>query len=83
MDNTIDQEMMAEVERAYQIAYQYRMNTLRIRKLLSYNPITSHNGGRLIADNGLILLGYMEKRGLTNPSLLFVRPYIHDSLIIS
>ena len=39
MDNTIDQEMIDELNKAYQIAYQYRKNTLRIRRLLDQSPM--------------------------------------------
>jgi len=48
MDDTIDQEMIDELNKAYKLAYQYRMNTLRIRHLLDQSPITENNGQALM-----------------------------------
>jgi len=78
MDNTIDQEMIDELTKAYQYAYKYRMNTLRIRRLLSQSPITINNGQTLAnAHTGKPILGQIIKWDNT----LSEYPYISIGLL--
>jgi len=65
-------DMIAEIERAYQYAYQYRVNTIRIRRLLSNNPVTTWDNCLINWSTGKMLIN-------PNPDI----PYIDDSLIIS
>lgn len=73
--NTIpnyDAEEITEMEKALKIAYQYRTNTLRIRRLLSNNPATTWDNCLINWSTGKMLIN-------PNPDI----PYIDDSLIIS
>jgi len=58
----MDKEMMAEVERAYQIAYQYRVNTIRIRRLLEQSPVTVDDGQSIVNPDNDILFGIDDDR---------------------
>jgi len=75
----MDKEMIAEYNKALKIAYQYRINTIRIRRLLNQSPITVDNGARLVnAYTGKILLGQIIKYDDT----LSDYPYVSSSLFI-
>jgi len=75
----MDKEMIAELERAYQYAYKYRKNTIRIRRLLDQSPVTIDNGARLVnAHTGKILLGHIVKFDNT----LSEFPYISLGLML-
>jgi len=57
---------LAELERAYQYAYQYTTNIIRIRKLLEQSPITINNGQSIVNPDGDILFSIDDDRFIIN-----------------
>ena len=69
-------EMMAEYKKALEIAAQYRVNSDRIKRLLSLDPVTVGNGQILVAKNRTNILGHKSSilinamDGYINPALV-------------
>ncbi len=65
-------EMIAEYKKALEIAEQYKMNSDRIKRLLSFEPVTVESGKRLVScDNQISLICMI---GETYPIGYYINP---------
>ena len=67
-----DKEEIAEYVKAYEMAAQYRVNSDRIKRLLSFDPVTVMNGRAIVNNKNksfLIAMRYDKRLDYINPIL--------------